>query len=98
MTTDGIMDRIRNCGLVPAMAIEEEETAVPVAEALLAGGVDVIEIMFRSPAAEASIRRISEACPEMLVGAGTLLTEIRWNVRWKRVHPLAYRPVSIRTL
>ncbi|MGE9271193.1 MAG: bifunctional 4-hydroxy-2-oxoglutarate aldolase/2-dehydro-3-deoxy-phosphogluconate aldolase [Verrucomicrobiales bacterium] len=59
--------------IVPVVVLDDEEDAEPLAEALLAGGLDVIEITFRTPAAEAAIQRITHAFPEVLVGAGTLL-------------------------
>ena len=68
-------ERIHACGVVPVVVLEDAENAVPTTKALLKGGVDVMEITFRTAAAEESIRRVAEACPEMLVGAGTVITE-----------------------
>ena len=68
------LDRIRNSGIVPVVVLENEKDAVPCAKALLAGGIDVMEITFRTAAAGAAIRAVSEQCPEMLVGAGTVIT------------------------
>lgn len=59
--------------LVPVVVIEDAAKAVDLAQALLSAGLGVIEITFRTAAAEESIRRIAENCPKMLVGAGTLL-------------------------
>lgn len=59
---------------VPAAIVDDLETAVPLAEALLTGGLDVLEVTFRTPAAAACIGRIAQACPDMCVGAGTVLT------------------------
>lgn len=59
--------------MMPAITIGAAEDAVPIARALVAGGLTVIEIMFRSKAAEAAIRAVVEAVPEAVVGAGTLL-------------------------
>jgi len=67
------MQRIFQKRVVPVVVIDRAEDAVPLAEALTAGGVDVIEITFRTPAAEQSIRNVRQACPAMLVGAGTVL-------------------------
>lgn len=67
------MDQIRKKRIVPVAVIDNLDHAVPLAEALLAGGLEVIEIMFRTTLAEAAIRNITEAFPSMLVGAGTLL-------------------------
>lgn len=68
------LQRLESAGVVPVVVLERAEDAVPTARALLAGGVDVMEITFRTEAAAASIRAVSEACPEMLVGAGTVIT------------------------
>lgn len=68
------MDRIYATGLVPVVVIDIAETAVSAAKALLAGGVDIMEITLRTEAGLESIKRVSEACPDMLVGGGTVLT------------------------
>lgn len=69
-----IMERLRACGIVPVIVMDDAEKAVPVAKALLAGGIDVMEITFRTSAARASIEAVSKEVPEMLVGAGTIVT------------------------
>ncbi|MCF7674035.1 MAG: bifunctional 4-hydroxy-2-oxoglutarate aldolase/2-dehydro-3-deoxy-phosphogluconate aldolase [Akkermansiaceae bacterium] len=68
-----MLDRIARTRIVPVVVLDREEDAEPLAEALLAGGLDVMEITFRTPAAAAAIRRIAEKFPEIWVGAGTLL-------------------------
>ena len=68
------LKRVANAGVVPVVVIENAADAVPAARALLAGGVDVMEITFRTDAAAESIRAVAQECPEMLVGAGTVLT------------------------
>ena len=60
--------------VIPVMVIEKIEHAVPVAEALLAGGVRVLEITLRTPVAIDAIRAISSEVPEAIVGAGTVVT------------------------
>lgn len=69
-----ILERLGNAGVIPVVVLEHAEDSVPTAEALLAGGVDVMEITFRTRAARASIAAVSAACPDMLVGAGTVIT------------------------
>lgn len=69
-----IIERLGNAGVVPVVVLENAADAVPTAEALLAGGVDVMEITFRTAAARDSIAAVSAACPDMLVGAGTVIT------------------------
>jgi 2-dehydro-3-deoxyphosphogluconate aldolase/(4S)-4-hydroxy-2-oxoglutarate aldolase len=60
--------------VVPVAVIDQIQDAVPLAEALRAGGLNVIEVTFRTDAAEQAIRNIATRFPDMLVGAGTLLT------------------------
>jgi 2-dehydro-3-deoxyphosphogluconate aldolase/(4S)-4-hydroxy-2-oxoglutarate aldolase len=68
-----MINRILNKRIVPVVVLDDAESAEPLAEALLAAGLDIMEITFRTAAAEASIRRIAERFPEILLGAGTLL-------------------------
>ena len=67
------MEQIFKKRVVPVAVIDRLDDAVPLAEALMAGGLEVIEVTFRTPAAEAAIRNITKALPSMLVGAGTIL-------------------------
>jgi 2-dehydro-3-deoxyphosphogluconate aldolase/(4S)-4-hydroxy-2-oxoglutarate aldolase len=69
-----ILERLGTVGLVPVVKIDRAEDAVPLAEALLAGGLPCAEITFRTAAAPAAIKAIADNCPDMLVGAGTVLT------------------------
>lgn len=61
--------------VVPVMVIEDADHAVPLANALVAGGVRVLEITLRSDAALESIKRISNEVPDAIVGAGTVATK-----------------------
>ena len=61
-------------GVIPVVVLDDAKDAVPTAKALLTGGVDVMEITFRTAAAADSIKAVSENCPEMFVGAGTVVT------------------------
>jgi 2-dehydro-3-deoxyphosphogluconate aldolase / (4S)-4-hydroxy-2-oxoglutarate aldolase len=61
-------------GLVPVITIESPRDAVPLAEALLDGGIGCAEVTFRTPSAAETIHEISSTCGELLVGAGTVLT------------------------
>ena len=67
--------RLAECRLMPVVVIDDAGKAVDLAGALLEAGLGVIEITFRTAAAEESIRRIARECPDMLTGAGTLLDE-----------------------
>ncbi len=70
-----MIERILAKRIVPVVVLDDVESAEPLAEALLAGGLDIMEITFRTAAAEESIRRIASRFPEILVGAGTLLND-----------------------
>jgi len=67
------MNRVFEKRVVPVAVIDDAELACGLAEALLEGGLDIVEVTFRTPAAEESIRRIRNSFPSMLVGAGTIL-------------------------
>ncbi|NLW12644.1 MAG: bifunctional 4-hydroxy-2-oxoglutarate aldolase/2-dehydro-3-deoxy-phosphogluconate aldolase [Clostridiaceae bacterium] len=69
------MTRIAKCGIVPVIVLNDAKKAVPLAQALLAGGIDVMEITFRTAAARESIEAVSREVPEILVGAGTVLNK-----------------------
>jgi 2-dehydro-3-deoxyphosphogluconate aldolase/(4S)-4-hydroxy-2-oxoglutarate aldolase len=69
-----MLDLIGNIGIVPVIKIDDAKNAVPLAKALIDGGMPIAEVTFRTDAAEESIKLISEAFPKMLVGAGTVLT------------------------
>jgi len=59
---------------MPVLTIEESELAVPLAEALVAGGMRAVEVTLRTPVAIAAIANIRQALPELIVGAGTVVT------------------------
>ncbi len=70
-----INQAISNIGVVPVIKLNNpERDAAPLAKALCAGGVPVAEVTFRAAGADTAIRLMKEACPDMLVGAGTVLT------------------------
>lgn len=68
-----MIDRILAKRIVPVVVLDNAENAEPLAEALLEAGLNIIEVTFRTDAAEESIRRIAKRFPELLLGAGTLL-------------------------
>ena len=74
MIPESLSTRIQRCGLVAVLIIDREEDGPPLAKALLAGGVDVMELTLRTPAALGALRRIRAEVPEMLAGAGTVLS------------------------
>lgn len=73
MSAENIRNEIYLTGLSPVVVLDDANDAVPLAKALLAGGINVMEITFRTAAAEESIRRVAEQVPEMIVGAGTCI-------------------------
>ncbi|MFI5228672.1 MAG: bifunctional 4-hydroxy-2-oxoglutarate aldolase/2-dehydro-3-deoxy-phosphogluconate aldolase [Gemmatimonadales bacterium] len=71
---DDVLDRLREVRIVPVITIDDPEDAVPLARALGGGGLSCVEITFRTPRASEALRRITSEVPEMLAGAGTVLT------------------------
>lgn len=69
-----ILQAIALRGIVPVIKLRRAEDAIPLCRALARGGLPVAEITFRTDAAEESIRRVHAEMPEMLLGAGTVLT------------------------
>jgi 2-dehydro-3-deoxyphosphogluconate aldolase/(4S)-4-hydroxy-2-oxoglutarate aldolase len=67
------VEQVASCGVVPVVVLEDEAQAVPTARALLAGGINAMEITFRTAAAKGSIARVAREVPEMIVGAGTVV-------------------------
>lgn len=70
-----VIQKIYDIGIVPVIAIDDADKAVPLAKALVKGGLPAAEVTFRTAAAEEAIKRIVAEVPEMLVGAGTVLTK-----------------------
>ena len=69
-----MISELYSLGLIPVIKIENPDDAVPLAKALIDGGLPAAEITFRTKCAAEAIKNITEAYPEMLVGAGTVLT------------------------
>lgn len=70
-----LLKKIHDIGIVPVIAIDDAKKAVPLAKALVAGGLPAAEVTFRTAAAEDAIRAIVKEVTEMIVGAGTVLTK-----------------------
>jgi 2-dehydro-3-deoxyphosphogluconate aldolase/(4S)-4-hydroxy-2-oxoglutarate aldolase len=77
MIPSPLASRIESTGIVAVLVIDREEDGPPLAKALLAGGVDVMELTLRTPAALGALRRIRAEVPKMLAGAGTVLTPVQ---------------------
>jgi 2-dehydro-3-deoxyphosphogluconate aldolase / (4S)-4-hydroxy-2-oxoglutarate aldolase len=69
-----VLDRLREFRIVPVIVIDDPEDAVPLAAALIEGGLPCAEITYRTAGAGGALRRIADEFPDMLVGAGTVLS------------------------
>lgn len=67
------IERIYQSGIIPVVKVNDAQKAVPLAQALLAGGFSVMEITFRTAAAEEAIKQVKAAFPELLLLAGTVI-------------------------
>lgn len=74
MTTSNIADILADGPVIPVIVVEDADHAVPLAKALVAGGVRVLEVTLRTDAGLESIRRMIAEVPGAIVGAGTVLT------------------------
>ena len=69
-----MIEQFRKIGIIPVVVLDDAKDALPLAKALCEGGLPCAEVTFRTAAAEESIRIMSKEFPQMLVGAGTVLT------------------------
>ncbi|MDE6959569.1 MAG: bifunctional 4-hydroxy-2-oxoglutarate aldolase/2-dehydro-3-deoxy-phosphogluconate aldolase [Lachnospiraceae bacterium] len=69
-----VLQKMHDIGIIPVVVLNDAKDAAPLGKALLEGGLPCAEVTFRTDAAEESIRIMSEKFPELLVGAGTVLT------------------------
>ena len=74
-----LFSRLHRTGVVAVLVVDDPEHAVPLARALLAGGVDCMELTLRTHAAMEALRRVRAGVPEMLAGVGTILTPQQVN-------------------
>ena len=72
--SEEIFKQFENIGIIPVVVLNDEKDAEPLGRALMEGGLPAAEVTFRTAAAEGSIRIMAEKFPDMLVGAGTVLT------------------------
>ena len=70
-----IFEKFSKVGIIPVVVLEDAKDAEPLGKALVEGGLDCAEITFRTKAAEEAIKIMTEKYPEMLIGAGTVLTK-----------------------
>jgi 2-dehydro-3-deoxyphosphogluconate aldolase/(4S)-4-hydroxy-2-oxoglutarate aldolase len=69
-----VLESLKKIGIIPVIKIDDPDKAVPLAKALIAGGIPCAELVFRTPQAEEALRRISAQVPGILLGAGTVLS------------------------
>ncbi|MGI6568794.1 MAG: bifunctional 4-hydroxy-2-oxoglutarate aldolase/2-dehydro-3-deoxy-phosphogluconate aldolase [Erysipelotrichaceae bacterium] len=69
-----ILNKIKEIGIVPVVVIDDAKDAIPLANALIEGGLKCAEVTFRTASAKETIKLIVDNFPDMLVGAGTVLT------------------------
>ena len=68
-----VMERLANSVVVPVVVLDKVKDAIPTAKAMAAGGVDTMEITLRTACALEAIKAVAENCPDVLVGAGTVV-------------------------
>ena len=68
-----VLTRLANSIVVPVVVLDKVENAIPTAKAMAAGGVDTMEITFRTACAPECIKAVADNCPDVLVGAGTII-------------------------
>lgn len=73
MIDNGFYAQLEKTGVVPVVVLEKVEDAVPMANALVAGGLPAAEVTFRTAAAADCIKKMADECPDILVGAGTVV-------------------------
>ena len=87
-----IVEKVYQIGIIPVIAFNSVDEALPLCKALAEGGLPAAEVTFRTACAEECIRKIHEEMPEMLLGAGTVLTPSRLTALWLPVHPSSWPP------
>jgi 2-dehydro-3-deoxyphosphogluconate aldolase/(4S)-4-hydroxy-2-oxoglutarate aldolase len=77
MFSDELKSKMRKARIVAVLTIDDAEDAVPLAKALLRGGISIMELTLRTPAALGALERVCTEVPEMLAGAGTVLSPVQ---------------------
>lgn len=86
-----MMEQLSRIGIVPVIAINDAADAVPLAQALIDGGLPCAEVTFRTAAAADAIKNMTEAFPDMVVGAGHRCSAVsRWIVLWPRARSSSF--------
>ena len=87
---NSVLQRVYEIGIIPVIAFNSVDEALPLCKALMAGGLPAAEVTFRTACAEDCIKKIHEELPDMLLGAGTVLT--RLTALWLPVLPSSLPP------
>ena len=83
---NSVLERVYEIGIIPVIAFNSVDEAIPLCKALMDGGLPAAEVTFRTACAEECIKKIHEELPNMLLGAGTVL--------WLPVLPSSLLPAS----
>ena len=91
-----VMERLANSIVVPVVVLDKVEDAIPTAKAMAAGGVDTMEITFRTACAPDAIRAVADNCPDVLVGAGTIvnLDQCKLAIEQNRLNPSLHQYIQ----
>ena len=95
---NSVLQRVYEIGIIPVIAFNSVDEALPLCKALMAGGLPAAEVTFRTACAEECIKKIHEELPDMLLGAGTVLTVALWLPVLPSSSPPALTPRSASTL
>ena len=91
MNKEELFQTLKGYGVVPVIAIDSVASAIPLADALIAGGLPVAEVTFRTAAAAEVMVKLRKERPQLLLGAGTVLSLENLSGRWRRAPPSAWR-------
>lgn len=89
---NSVLQRVYEIGIIPVIAFNSVDEALPLCKALMAGGLPAAEVTFRTACAEDCIKKIHEELPDMLLGAGTVLTKDQADRAMAAVLPSSLPP------
>ena len=91
---NSVLERVYEIGIIPVIAFNSVDEAIPLCKALMDGGLPAAEVTFRTACAEECIKKIHEELPNMLLGAGTVLTVDQADRAMAAVLPSSLLPAS----
>ena len=89
-----IVEKVYQIGIIPVIAFNSVDEALPLCKALAEGGLPAAEVTFRTACAEECLRKIHDEMPEMLLGAGTSGPPSRQTAQWQQVLPSSWLPAA----